>query len=81
MKIIAQYERDEEATCLNLGDCSLSEDSLVYFLERACRARAPLEVNLEKNNFSTGGFTKLVPYLSGCTKINLSSCGLGEGCL
>jgi hypothetical protein len=81
MKIIAQYERDQEATCLNLGDCSLSEDSLVYFLDRACRARAPLEVNLEKNNLAAGGFAKLVPYLSACSKINLSFCGLGDGCL
>jgi hypothetical protein len=41
MRLISDYERNEQTTLLNLADCNLNEDSLVYFLERAGKARLP----------------------------------------
>ena len=77
MSIISDYQRNHHKTFLNMAECNLNEDSLAYFLQRAGKARLPAEVNLERNNMSANGFTKLLPYLVGCTKINLAFCGLG----
>ena len=77
LAIISDYQRNDQLTFLNLADCNLNEDSLAYFLERAGKARLPVQVNIERNNMSPNGFTKLLPYLVGCTKINLAYCGLG----
>lgn len=81
MSVITEYERDESIRCLNLSDCSLCEDSLIYFFERVVKVRPLLEISLQRNNIGAGKLTRILPYFINCIKINLSYCGLTEACL
>jgi hypothetical protein len=81
LKIVKDYEKRAELLELNLADCELTDESLVYFVERAMNSHMPSSINLERNQLSTGGIYKFMPYLVKCKSVNLSKTGLGEGCL
>lgn len=81
LRVVKDYEKRAELLELNLSDCELTDESLVYFLERALNSHTPSSLNLERNQLSMGGIYKFMPYVVKCRSVNLSKTGLGEGCL
>lgn len=80
-RIVAQFEKNVAQNSLNLSNCGLEDDSLLYLIQKALSSHIPYDINLHKNTISNNGLIKLMPYLTKVQAVNLANTGLSDSCL